>query len=185
MTGIPSIGDLLLLSQLAWRIGCAFTAGRPSAPPEFHEVENELKTLTKSLDILAEALDDDNNILARGDDRVKVGVNKVLSHCGQCLEDLNVFVTKYQDVKRPASEVSARGIQGAKTWKPTLLENWRSVWWTTEGGSIQSVFYLSSCYLGSMMKSADSMFLTAGQALRNMLHSHVNFINLTTKALQR
>ncbi|KAH0544406.1 hypothetical protein FGG08_001432 [Glutinoglossum americanum] len=137
MTGIPSIGDVLLLSQLAWRIGCAFTAGRPAAPPEFHEVENELKTLTKSLDLLAEALDDDNSILASADDKVKVGVNQALLHCQQCLEDLNAFVIRYQEVKRPAGEVGTRGLQGVRTWKPALLKSWKSIWWMAEGGNIQ------------------------------------------------
>jgi hypothetical protein len=139
MTGIPSIGDVLLLSQLAWRIGCAFTTGRPSAPHEFHEVESELKTLTKSLDLLAEALDDDNSILTRADDKVKVGVNQILFNCQQCLEDLGAFVSRYQEIKRPEGEVGTRGIQGVKTWKPILLKNWKSVWWTAEGGSIQGI----------------------------------------------
>ncbi|KAH0548294.1 hypothetical protein GP486_008008, partial [Trichoglossum hirsutum] len=142
MTGIPSIGDVLLLSQLAWRIGCAFTTGRPFAPPEFHEVECELKTLTKGLDLLAEALDDDNSILMRTDDKIKVGLNKVLFNCQQCLDDLNAFVTRYQEIKRPEGEVGTRGIHGVKTWKPILLKNWQSVWWTGDGGNIQGVCVL-------------------------------------------
>ena len=31
----PSVGDIIMLSQLAWKIGCAFTAGRAGAPAEF------------------------------------------------------------------------------------------------------------------------------------------------------
>ncbi|KAI9764270.1 MAG: hypothetical protein M1840_008561 [Geoglossum simile] len=136
-TGIPSIGDVLLLSQLAWRIGYAFTAARPSAPPEFLDVETELKTLTKALDLLAEALDDDDSILVRADERVKAGVNKSLLNCQQSLEDLNAFVVRYQEVRKPEGEVGTRGIHGVKTWKVLLLKSWRSVWWTTEGGDIQ------------------------------------------------
>jgi hypothetical protein len=141
-TGIPSIGDVLLLSQLAWRIGFAFTASRPSAPPEFHDIEAELKTLTKALDLLAEALDDDDSVLVRADDKVRAGVNKALLNCQQSLEDLNAFVARYQEVKKPESEVGTRGIQGVKTWKVLLLKSWRSVWWTTEGGDIQCEFSL-------------------------------------------
>ena len=148
--GVPSIGDVLLLSQLAWRIGYAFAAARPSAPPEFYDIEMELKTLTKALDLLAEALDDDNTILVRADDKVKAGVNKILFNCQQSLEDLNAFVVRYQEIKKPEGEVGTRGIQGVKTWKVLLLKSWRSVWWTTEGGDIQCEFSsLSSYQLGS------------------------------------
>ncbi|KAI9779143.1 MAG: hypothetical protein M1839_007678 [Geoglossum umbratile] len=123
-TGIPSIGDVLLLSQLAWRIGYAFAASRPSAPTQFYDIEIELKTLTKSLDLLAEALDDDNSILVHADDRAKAGVNKTLFNCQQSLEDLNAFMARYQELKSPESEVGTRGIQAVKTWKPLLLKNW-------------------------------------------------------------
>ena len=73
----------MLLSQLAWKIGCAFTSGRSSAPTEFQEVENELTSLTKAITLLTEVLDRDDSILARADERTKDGLDKILECCRQ------------------------------------------------------------------------------------------------------
>ena len=81
MAGIPSIGDIMLLSSLAWKIGTAFTSGRAGAPAEFREVENELDGLKKSITMLADTLDTDDSILARADDRTKEGLIKILDCC--------------------------------------------------------------------------------------------------------
>lgn len=83
MAGVPSVGDLMMLSQLAWKIGCAFTSGRHGAPAEFQEVENELTGLTKSITLLTEALDRDDSLLARADEKTKDGLDKILECCRQ------------------------------------------------------------------------------------------------------
>ena len=72
-----------MLSQLAWKIGCAFTSGKSSAPAEFQEVKNELTNLTKSIDMLAEALDNDDSIIVKADDKTKEGLDKILECCRQ------------------------------------------------------------------------------------------------------
>lgn len=156
MAGIPSIGDILMLSQLAWRIGRAFTSGRAGAPTEFQEVENELHGLTKSLTLLAEALDQDDSIISRADEKTKEGLDKILECCRQTLENLDSFVSQYQEIKRPDG-----GINEAtqRSWKRLLIRNYKTICWTGEGGTIQ--------------------------ALRNMLHMHVNSISLTMQALHR
>ena len=73
-----SIGDVLMLSQLSWKIGCAFTAGRAGAPAQFQEVENELKSLTTAITLLAENIDEDGGLLARSDHKTKEGLDKIL-----------------------------------------------------------------------------------------------------------
>jgi len=78
-----SIGDIMLLSSLAWKIGRAFTSGRNGAPAEFQEVENELNALNGAITLLADALDDDDSILARSDDKTKEGLDKILGCCQQ------------------------------------------------------------------------------------------------------
>lgn len=89
MAGLPSIGDIMLLSQLAWKIGCAFTSGRQGAPAEFQEVENELTSLTKAITLLTEVLDRDDSILVRADEKTKDGLDKILECCRQVSEEPN------------------------------------------------------------------------------------------------
>ncbi|MCJ1306878.1 hypothetical protein MMC25_000522 [Agyrium rufum] len=151
----PSIGDILMLSQLAWKIGCAFTSGRAGAPAEFQEVENELKSLTNAITALAEALDEDSALVARADKKTTEGLNKIVECCRQSLADLESFVERYQDVRRP-SETGGLIVQ--RSWKRILVQHYKTVWWTTEGGTIQS--------------------------LRNMLLMHIQSISLTVLALQ-
>ena len=156
MAGIPSIGDILMLSQLAWRIGRAFTSGRAGAPTEFQEVENELQSLTTSLTLLAEALDQDDSIISRADEKTKEGLDKILGSCRQTLENLDSFVSQYQEIKRLDGE---NNMATQRSWKRLLVRNYKTICWTGEGGTIQ--------------------------ALRNMLHMHVNSISLTMQALHR
>ncbi|MCJ1320126.1 hypothetical protein MMC15_005463 [Xylographa vitiligo] len=151
----PSIGDILMLSQLAWKIGCAFTAGRAGAPAQFQEVENELKSLTTAITLLAESLDEDGSLLARADGRTREGLDKILGCCRQTLDALDSFVNQYQEVRRPDE---AGGLATQKSWRSVLLKNYKKIIWTTEGGSIQS--------------------------LRNMLAMHTQSVSLTMQALQ-
>lgn len=152
----PSIGDVMMLSQVAWKIGCAFTSGRAGAPAEFEEVENELISLTRSLTLLAEILDKDDSIMARADEKTKEGLGKILECCRHTLDSLTSFVDAYQELRRPHGSVA---LPAQRSWKQILVKNYKKIWWTTEEGDIQ--------------------------ALRNMLQVHVNSISLTTQALQR
>ncbi|MCJ1486599.1 hypothetical protein MMC06_006777 [Schaereria dolodes] len=95
----PLIGDIMMLSQLAWKIGFAITFGRAGAPAEFKEVENELKSLTTSITLLAETLNKDDSLITRLDKRTKVGLDKILGFCRQTIEDLDAFVTRYQEIR--------------------------------------------------------------------------------------
>lgn len=152
----PSIGDVLMLSQLAWRLGCAFTAGRRGAPAEFQEVENELKSLTTAITLLAEALDEDGSLLARSEEKTKEGLEKILSCCRQTLDNLDAFINQYQEIRRPDE---AGGLAPQRSWRQVIMRNWKTIMWTTEGGGVQS--------------------------LRNMLAMHAQSISLTMHALQR
>ena len=144
-----------MLSQLAWKIGCAFTAGRAGAPAQFQEVENELKSLTTAITLLAETLDEDGSLIERSDGKTREGLDKILSCCRQTLDDLDAFVGQYQEIRRPDE---AGGLATQKSWRSVLLKNYQKIMWTTEGGSIQS--------------------------LRNMLAMHTQSISLTMQALQ-
>jgi hypothetical protein len=73
----------MALSQLAWKLGCAFTSGRSGAPAEFRGVESELTSLTKAITLLSETLDRDDSILARADEKTKDGLDEILECCRQ------------------------------------------------------------------------------------------------------
>lgn len=146
-----------MLSQVAWKIGCAFTTARAGAPEEFLEVESELVCLTTALDQLAETLDDDVEILANTNETAQVGICRVLIRCRQTLQDLNSFVTRYQDPIR--SESGPPNGEVERSWMKVLIKNWRTVWWTPEGGDIDD--------------------------LREALHMHASTISMIIQALQR
>lgn len=83
MSFTPSIGDIMLLSSLAWKIGQAFTSGRGGAPAEFQEVQNELTSLSTAINVLCDTLGEDDSILERADDGIKQGIVTILGSCQQ------------------------------------------------------------------------------------------------------
>lgn len=63
MAMIPSVGDTLMLSQTAWKLGRAFTKGKKGVPAEFSEVEREADRLSEALRVVAETLNSDSSLL--------------------------------------------------------------------------------------------------------------------------
>ena len=101
-------------------------------------------------------MDNDEGVLSRSDQKTREGLHKILGCCRQTLDNLDAFVNQYQEIRRP-DETGGLAVQ--RSWKHILIKNWKMIWWTTEGGSVQS--------------------------LRNMLAMHVQSIMLTMQALQR
>ncbi|KAK3071363.1 hypothetical protein LTR53_008768 [Teratosphaeriaceae sp. CCFEE 6253] len=150
-----SVGDILMLSQTAWKIGRAFKQGKQSAPSQFAEVEREADGLSEALKLVAETLHADGDVLSQADDDTKTAVNTILESARKTLDDLESFVERYQVIKK---EKTRGGIVVEKTWSEVVLANYKTFKWTTEGGGIND--------------------------LRNMLQMHVNSINLVMQALQ-
>ena len=155
MSMTPSIGDILMLSQLAWKIGCAFTVGKKGAPSQFAEVEQELKNLATTTTLLANSLQEDDSLLARSDEKTRDGLAKILACCSQSLSSLEAFVDQYQEVRKP----NEAGGAVRRSWKSVLIKNYKTIIWTTEGGNIQS--------------------------LRSILALHTQSLSLAMQALQR
>ncbi|KAF2181890.1 hypothetical protein K469DRAFT_671176 [Zopfia rhizophila CBS 207.26] len=157
MAAIPSIGDILMLSQLAWKIGRAFTAGRKGAPVEFLEVETEINRLAKALKLLAETLfaDADNKVLSQTDKETQVGVATILLSCQRTVNDLDSLIDQYQVIKK---QRTPGGFAIDRSWSDLVLHSYKTMMWTTEGGNIQN--------------------------LRNILQVHTSTITLVMQALQ-
>ncbi|KAI9661868.1 MAG: hypothetical protein M1821_009107 [Bathelium mastoideum] len=156
LDSILSIGDILMLSQTAWKIGRAFSSGRRSSPAEFKAIESELNLLSKSLKSFAETLfAEDENMLLQADRRTQNGVATILLSCQQTLQDLESLVEQYQVIRRTETR---SGYTVDRSWSELVLTNFGKMMWTTEGGDIHS--------------------------LKTMLRMHTGTITLTVQALQ-
>ncbi|TKA26055.1 hypothetical protein B0A54_17651 [Friedmanniomyces endolithicus] len=151
-----SVGDILMLSQTAWKIGRAFTKGKTSAPSEFAEVEHEANGLSEALKLVAETLHTDGGILSQADGDTKNAVNTILESARRPLSDLESFVDRYQVIRK--ERTNGGGFVVERSWSEVVLANYRTFKWTTEGGDITE--------------------------LRNMLGTPTNTINLVMQALQ-
>jgi hypothetical protein len=130
MAMTPSIGDILMLSQTAWRIGRAFTQGKKSAPAEFAEVEREADGLSEALQLVAETLNADGSILDKAEDATKSAVTTILDSAQRTLSDLESFVARYRIIKPQTGE---------RAWSELVLANYKTLKWTTEGGDITAL----------------------------------------------
>ncbi|KAM0714310.1 hypothetical protein Q7P37_010097 [Cladosporium fusiforme] len=156
MAMTPSVGDILMLSQTAWKVARAFTQGQKSAPAEFAEIEREANGLSDALKLVAETLHSDGSTLERADDNTKSAVSTIIDSAQRTLSDLESFVERYRILRK---EQTSNGFTSERrTWSEVVLANYKTLAWTTEGGSIS--------------------------ALRDMLHIHTSTINLTMQALQ-
>jgi len=151
-----SIGDIIVLSQLAWGIGRAFHTGRKSAPREFIEVKSEVDGLSEALRLLAETLHTDGNLLTSADTTLQQAITTILSSAQTTLEDLDSLVNRYKIIKK--TETQGGGFIVEKSWSEIVLANYKKMIWTTEKGDIN--------------------------ALRNMLQVHAHAITLIMQALQ-
>lgn len=151
----PSVGDILMLSQMAWKIGRAFTQGRKSAPAEFAEVEREANALSDALKLVAETLYSDTTVIAQAEDHTRLAVSSILDSAQKTLADLESFVERYRIIRKKETN---GGFVVERAWSEVVIANYKTIKWTTEGGDISE--------------------------LRNMLHVHTNTINLTMQALQ-
>jgi hypothetical protein len=155
MVGNIKIGECLMLSQKSWKCGRSFT-GAKNAPPEFKEIEHELARLAKSLKLLAECLfsEETEILLSLAEDFTKNGVALIIEYCKHTLTNLESLIEQYQ-----SAEKGANGFSVQKGWSEIVLQNYKQLMWTVDGGSI---------------------FI-----LRDMLHMHVSTTAVVRQALER
>ncbi|KAI4610079.1 uncharacterized protein J4E87_010915 [Alternaria ethzedia] len=99
---VPNIGDILVLSQKAWKIGRTFSACQKNAPVELQYVETEIGSLAKSLASLAETLHAESvrQLLQDADQEIKYGVGTILRSCQRTVDDLDSLIDQYQVIKK-------------------------------------------------------------------------------------
>jgi hypothetical protein len=156
-----SVGDAILLSQIALKIGRAFTSGRKSAPAEFSEVQDLLFGLSEALKLLAKDLPDDalsstsgrSEIEQRAVDDEASLLCQMILNCRSTLTHLKTLVDKYMILDTKNTD------QSEKRWKEELVKNWKKILWTKEGGDIVK--------------------------LKTTLTTHINCLNLAVSAINK
>ncbi|OOF94674.1 hypothetical protein ASPCADRAFT_131285 [Aspergillus carbonarius ITEM 5010] len=123
----PSIVDILTLSEMAFDIAQTFTSGRKSAPAEFHEVQNQLYSLSKALDSFKSlALDTQQ----QGDQAE--GIIEIVGNCCFTLEHLQHLVDKYMVIQEQDGKPRLHRME----WRAEIWRNWKKIRWTREGGDL-------------------------------------------------
>ncbi|KAF2854320.1 hypothetical protein T440DRAFT_272953 [Plenodomus tracheiphilus IPT5] len=154
---VPNVGDILMLSQTAWRIERAFAAGRKDAPTEFQVIEVEIGGLARALKLLAEALhaSTDFDTLRTAGETIQNGISTVISSCQRTVSDLDSLIDQHQVIKKHRT---VGGFAIERTWSDLVLAGHKTMLWTTEGGGLQD--------------------------LKELLQLHTNSITLTIQAIQ-
>jgi hypothetical protein len=151
------IGDVLLLSQLAYNLGKTLTTGRKGAPAELQEVQNQLFAISNALKFLWATLEKPGSLnvnltVASEEDEI---LCQMVENCRHSLEHLDKVLKKYPGLQ-PGSEKEDVGANTSRKLRQELKDNIKKIKWTTEGASLDK--------------------------LRNNLATHINALNLAVAA---
>jgi hypothetical protein len=155
---VPNIGDLLMLSQVSWKVSRAFAADQNDAPIEFKEVESEISHLAKALKQLAEILHDEveNSLIQEAGEDIQHDIATVLESCKRVVHELETLVDHNQVIKKHRT---VGGFAIERAWSSSVLVEHATMSWTVNGGDLHD--------------------------LRDILELHKGFITLLSRALQR
>lgn len=134
-----SLGNVLMLSQVAWRAGRSFrgTSCR-TLPYAFREVELELSRVARSLKLLAETLfsEDAETLIDQSSPNTQDGIASVIELCRNTLESLESLIEQYQFHSKNPS----RNDRGAEwTWSDLVVQNHDTLMWTPDGGTLRDL----------------------------------------------
>jgi hypothetical protein len=151
------IGDILMLSGLAYNLGKTLTADRKAAPNEFHEVQNQLFAIANALKLLSASLENArssraDSVLVQEEDEI---LCRMVENCSSTLKHLDEVLKKYPELRLDSEKIQADENTRQK-WKRELKDNIKKIRWTTEGDGLDK--------------------------LRHNLATHVNALNLAIAA---
>jgi hypothetical protein len=154
---VPNVGDLLMLSQVTWKVSRAFTAGQKNAPIEFKEVENEISHLAKALKEIAETLHNgsENSLIQDAGEDTQHDIATILESCRRVVLELEALVDHNQVIKKHRT---VGGFAIERAWSDSVLVEHATMSWTADGGDLHD--------------------------LRDLLELHKGFITILTRALQ-
>lgn len=150
-----SIGDIVLMSQLAYRLYTGVTSGRKSASADLKELGDALFGLHCALNHLrqtAEVIDSRASSARLEGDAVQMrrNLDSMIDSCASTLNDLDNATKIYRDVEqaggaldqdeadpsKPSSETVGRRQRVIKRWRQQLKVQWNRVQWEFKGTSI-------------------------------------------------
>lgn len=151
------IGDIFLLSRLAYTLGKTLTVGRKEAPAEFQEVQNQLFAISNALKLLSGTLEnqepsEEEWTVVSEEDEI---LGRMVENCSVTLRHLDDVIKKYPEL-RPDSEKEQFNENTRRRWRKEWKENIKKIKWTTEGADLDK--------------------------LRHNLATHVNALNLAIAA---
>lgn len=151
------IGDIVMLSGLAYTLGKTLTIGRKEAPTEFQEVQNQLFAISNALKLLSGTLQkpepsEEDWILASEENEI---LGQMVGNCSVTLKHLDDVIKKYPELQ-PDSEKEQFGENTRRRWRKEWKDNIKKIKWTTEGADLDK--------------------------LRHNLATHVNALNLAVAA---
>lgn len=136
-----SVGDIILLGKIAYKVARALSSGSKSAPAEFAEVQALLFSLKESFDLLSQTLTErdrsgeSSEPQNPGESRSErqPGLANILTSCRDVLVHLESFVEKYSVLD---STTEGQQEPRTRTLREDLKKSWKKVAWTKEGGDI-------------------------------------------------
>ncbi|ERF75223.1 hypothetical protein EPUS_00015 [Endocarpon pusillum Z07020] len=151
-----SVGDIILVSQLAYKLYCNLTTGRRSAAKDLKELEDVLFGLRCALDHLSKAAE---SILSTAPDsqdanavEVRHKLDAMVNSCGATLLELDSVTKKYREAAESAQNdvlgddaegvsavaVSTRPIKkrSLAQFKENVRVNWMKIRWDVERKSL-------------------------------------------------
>ncbi|KAJ6281942.1 hypothetical protein J3E71DRAFT_381382 [Bipolaris maydis] len=147
---VPSIGDILMLSQKAWKIGSAFAACQKQALPGLGYIEVEIGGLAKALTLLAETLyaECESDLLQKADPQTRAGVAAIIGSCKRVVDDLDSLIDKYQVIKKHRT---VGGFAIERAWSDLAVAEYKTIPWTTEGGDLDNLRDLLQVHKNSII----------------------------------
>ncbi|KAH7386857.1 hypothetical protein DE146DRAFT_184695 [Phaeosphaeria sp. MPI-PUGE-AT-0046c] len=164
---VPNVGDILMLSQLCWKLGRAFCAGQKSSPIAFQEVETGISRLAKALKQLAEVLhtEGDKRLIRDAAEHTQYGIEIILDSCKRTINDLDSLVEHNQVIKKHRT---VGGFAIERSWSDLVLAEYETMVWTTEGGNLRS--------LQDLLRMHTSCITLLVQAVQSNSHSRLESV---------
>jgi hypothetical protein len=133
-----SIGDIVLCSQIAYRLLTAATTGRKNAPRDIREFEHTLMALNFSLTHLQKAsamiLSRNTNLDPNAAD-IQQHLGFMVRSCRQTLEDVERLTAKYRDTIKDSTSIQSIASPGYISIVKLKIQ-WRRFMWDLRGESL-------------------------------------------------
>ncbi|KFY30143.1 hypothetical protein V494_08248 [Pseudogymnoascus sp. VKM F-4513 (FW-928)] len=131
------IGDIVLLSDLAHKLGTTLTSGRKGATAEFQDVQNQLFAIGKALKFASGIVESPKS--PEGDKEATLEDEifcQMIENCGVTLKHLDGVLKKYPELRADAVPTDDKTQQ---RWLRELKDNIKKIKFTTEGGGIDKL----------------------------------------------